>query len=356
MKNVRHCAAVAMLMGMLPCSMIISGCSDRRESSEGASVPAIAVQPAAASAAPAMKTPDNFVIAFLGDQGLGEDAQAVLRLIAAEGAQAVVHSGDFDYKDDPAAWEAQINDILGADFPYFAAVGNHDRHVFYGEGGYQSFLRARMRRLGISWEGDLGVKSSFTFNGIFFLLTAPDIFGAGHAEYIQHKLAADHSVWRIASWHKNMKRMQVGGKSDETGWEIYEAARKGGALIATAHEHTYSRTHLLSNFQDQVVASRSDTLVLSADDPTTPADEGRSFVFVSALGGRSIRDQELEGDWWASIYTSDQQASHGALFGIFNYAGEEGLAKFYFKDINGVMPDEFYVKVKVSERKDWSAK
>ncbi|MCK6562624.1 metallophosphoesterase [bacterium] len=356
MRNVHRSAAIALFMGILPCAMIASCRSDRLESSEGANAPAAAIQPAAALAAPAVKTPDNYMIAFLGDQGLGENAQAVLRLIAAEGAQAVVHSGDFDYQNDPAAWEAQINDILGADFPYFASVGNHDRHVFYGEGGYQSFLRARMHRLGISWEGDLGVKSSFAFNGIFLLLTAPDIFGAGHAEYVQQKLAADHSVWRIASWHKNMKRMQIGGKSDETGWEIYEAARKGGALIATAHEHTYSRTHLMSSFQDQVVASRSDTLVLSADDPATPADEGRSFVFVSALGGRSIRDQELEGDWWASIYTSDQQASHGALFGIFNYAGKEGLAKFYFKDINGVVPDEFYVKVNAIERKDWSAK
>ncbi len=356
MKNVRHSAAVVLLMGILPCNMIISCRSDRLESNESASAPATAIQPVTAIAAAATTTPDNFVIAFLGDQGLGENAQAVLRLIAAEGAQAVVHSGDFDYKDDPAAWEAQINDILGADFPYFASVGNHDRHVFYGESGYQSLMMARLKRLGISWEGDLGVKSSFVFNGIFFLLTAPDIFGTGHAEYIQQRLAANHSVWRIASWHKNMKRMQVGGKSDETGWEVYEAARKGGALIATAHEHTYSRTHLMSSFKKQVVASRSDTLVVSADDPATPEDEGRSFVFVSALGGRSIRNQELDSDWWASIYTSDQQADYGALFGIFNYAGKKGLAKFYFKDIKGAVPDEFYVQVKVSKREDWSAK
>jgi hypothetical protein len=94
------------------------------------------------------------------------------------------------------------------------------------------------------------------------------------------------------------------------------------------------------------VASTSDTLVLSEDDPRTPGDEGRTFVFVSGLGGRSIRQQVLTGNWWACIYTASQGAHYGALFGIFNYRGVKGLAKFYFKDVAGVVPDEFYVKVK----------
>ena len=67
-------------------------------------------------------TPVNYKIAFIGDQGYGVDARAVLNLIKSEEAQAVVHSGDFDYRDDPAAWDAQINAILGPEFPYFASV------------------------------------------------------------------------------------------------------------------------------------------------------------------------------------------------------------------------------------------
>jgi len=106
------------------------------------------------------QTPPNFKIAFIGDQSLGSNAVAVLNLIKNEGASAVVHSGDFDYSDDPPAWYTQINSVLGANFPYFASVGNHDESAFYGPGGYQSFLSARMNRLGITWDGDLGVKSS----------------------------------------------------------------------------------------------------------------------------------------------------------------------------------------------------
>ncbi|MCI0695695.1 discoidin domain-containing protein [candidate division KSB1 bacterium] len=291
----------------------------------------------------AQTTPINFKIAFIGDQGSGREARAVLNLIKNEGAAAVVHSGDFDYHDNPQAWDNLITSILGANFPYFASIGNHDDSNFYGPGGYQFFMAERMNRLGITWNGDLGVQSSFKYNGIFFVLTAPDVTGSGHDIYIREVLAADSSVWSISSWHKNMRLMQVGSKSNETGWEVYEESRKGGAIIATAHEHSYSRTHLLSSCQSQTVASFSDTLILTKDNVATPQDEGRSFVFVSGLGGNSIRAQKLSGNWWASIYTSTQGANHGALFGTFNANGVPNRAEFYFKDINGVVPDSFVV-------------
>jgi hypothetical protein len=291
--------------------------------------------------------PVNYTIAFIGDQGLGSNARAVLNLIKNEGADAVVHSGDFDYNNNPAGWDGQINDILGPDFPYFASVGNHDESRFYGPGGYQEFLAARMNRLGIPWNGELGVRSSFHYRGIFIVLTAPGTLGTGHELYIRDQLATDNSIWRISSWHKNMHLMQVGGKGDETGWGVYEESRVGGAIIATGHEHSYSRTHLLASFENQTVASTANTLVLASDDPHTPADEGRSFAFVSGLGGESIRDQQLSGDWWASIYTSDQGATYGALFGVFNFQGNPRLAHFYFKNINGTIVDDFYVQSSV---------
>ncbi len=203
-----------------------------------------------------------------------------------------------------------------------------------------------MERLGIPWQGDLGVESTFLFRGIRFVLTAPGVFGPGdghYDRYIDDVLAADEAVWRISAFHKNMTRMQVGGKGDETGWGVYEESRRGGAIVATGHEHSYSRTHLLESMSEQTVASRSDLLVLGADRPTTAADEGRSFAFVSGLGGASIRDQKLSGDWWASVYTSDQDAHFGALFGVFHYAGDPRLAYFYFKDVTGRVVDEFFV-------------
>jgi hypothetical protein len=301
----------------------------------------------AVGGAAAETPPHELKIAFIGDQGNGAGALAVLELIASEAADAVVHSGDFDYADDPAGWEALIDSVLGADFPYFASIGNHDESRFYRVDGYQQRMQARMDRLGIPWNGDLGVHSEFTWQGIHFVMTAPGVVSGGdglYDLYIRDRFAASEEPWRISSWHKLQHLMQVGGKSDETGWGVYEESRRAGAIIATAHEHSYSRTHLLASMRQQLVANASDTLVLRADDPLTPADEGRSFAFVSGLGGQSIRNQEVFGDWFASAYTSNQGADYGALFGVFHVRGDPRLADFYFKDIDGNVVDAFTVR------------
>jgi hypothetical protein len=291
--------------------------------------------------------PPNLKIAFMGDQGLGPNAVAVLNLIKAEGAQAVMHSGDLEYTDNPAAWEAQVNGVLGPDFPYFVSVGNHDELKWAAPDGYQRRVEDRFKRLGITWSGRLGVRSAFHYKGVFFVLTAPGITSGlddGASDlYIRDQLASDASVWSVCSWHKNQQLMQVGGKTDEAGWGVYEEARKGGAIIATAHEHSYSRTRLLSNMSSQTVASASNTLRLT---------KGESFAFVSGLGGHSVRPQLVGGSWWASAYAStclagetycQPNAAPGALFAVFNVDGQANKALFYFKDINGRVVDSFVV-------------
>lgn len=290
-------------------------------------------------------TPANFKIAFIGDQYLGANPDAVMSLIKAEGAQAVIISGDLDYTDNPAAWEAQINNVLGPNFPVFVAIGNHDVAAWAGPAGYQQYIKDRFNRLGISWSGDLGVQSSFHYKGLFFVMTAPGIEGGydnGNSDtYIRDQLAADTSAWSICSWHKNQTLMQVGGKPDETGWGVYEEARKGGAIIATAHEHSYSRTHLINSMVNHTVANGANSFAIN---------KGNTFAFVSGLGGNGVRPQLLGGNWWASIYTStclpadpvcQPNGNFGALFGTFNVDGQANKATFYFKDITGRTIDSF---------------
>ncbi len=283
---------------------------------------------------PLTVTDSNLKVAFIGDQGLGVEAESVLKLIKNERADMVLHQGDFEYTQNPDAWDNQINNTLGADFPYFASVGNHDIEKGMWPKYQQKLLERLSRISGANCSGDLGVNSACTYRGLFFILSGIDVVGSNHEAFIRHALDNDNSLWRICSWHKNQRLMQVGGKGDSTGWGVYEACREGGAIVATGHEHSYSRTHLMSNFETQVVASKDNTLVLQ---------RGESFVFVSGLGGRSVRDQELSGDWWASIYTSDQGADYGALFCTFNVDGQTDKAECYFKDIQDQIPDRFTV-------------
>jgi len=288
----------------------------------------------------------NLKVAFIGDQGVNDNAASVLELILSEDTDMVLHQGDFDYFDNPDLWDAQINEILGSDFPYFASIGNHDEPAW---DGYQEKLQNRLDKIpNAQCSGDLGVKSSCEYEGLFFILSGVGVIGSEHAEYIKEQLDENNSIWSICSWHKNMKLMQVGGKRDETGWDVYEECRKGGAIIATGHEHSYSRTLTLSDVDSQVIYS---------DDPDNlQVTEGTTFVFVNGLGGQSIRDAEnnLEKNpWWAKYSTSDNGANYGALFCTFNVEMNPNKALCYFKDISGNIIDEFSVESNVDSSLNW---
>ncbi|MCZ6530490.1 MAG: metallophosphoesterase, partial [Chloroflexi bacterium] len=158
--------------------------------------------------APPTVPPPNFTVAFIGDQGSTSDALAVLALIKSEGADMVLHQGDLDYNHDPDAWDQRINDVLGPDFPYFASIGNHDRRAWIG---YQRKLTDRLARIPeADCTGDLGVKSSCRYRGLFFILSGVGTRGLGHESYIREELAQSNAIWRICSWHKNHQNMQIG--------------------------------------------------------------------------------------------------------------------------------------------------
>jgi hypothetical protein len=275
--------------------------------------------------------PIDFKVALFGDSSLSDDARAVFQLVKDEGASMVLHLGDFDSKNSPDRWEAMIDETLGPDFPFFAVIGNHDRKKWPE---YRSNLESRVKRVGAECEGEIGVRAACVYKGLFFILSGVGIRGDDHATFIRDQLEATDATWRICAWHLGQRALQVTTKSDETGWEVYEACREGEAFVATGHAHTYSRTHLLTRFEDQVIAVTKEPL---------PLGDGASFGVVSGLGGRRMHRQVREDPWFASIYTEAQDAAHGALFCLFNAGGSRDRARCYFKDVEGRTPDRFTI-------------
>ena len=93
-------------------------------------------------------------MAFVGDTDDGAEFEAVLNMILSEGADAVLHQGDFDYSRNPTAFFSLIDSVLGPTFPYLLSVGNHDDLAWNEDCGdpdgcYATFLKARMAALGI---------------------------------------------------------------------------------------------------------------------------------------------------------------------------------------------------------------
>lgn len=273
-------------------------------------------------------------VAFIGDQGVGEHAESVLSLIANEGTDLLLIQGDLGYKENTATtWEAHLNNHLGSDFPVLTLVGNHENFEWPL---YQRLIQKRIDRIsGLSCTGNTGVKAKCSYGNIELVQVAPGIDEVSgisgddnYAEFIESSFAGDSDRWRICSWHKPHRMLQTGSKNGPSQWETYDACLDAGAMVALAHEHAYSRTHLLSDFSTQKVVHTGSEMQLKP---------GQSFAFVSGLGGREVRSQYRGGDYFASIYTSDQGAKAGALFCEF----EDKTADCYFKAINGAVPDQF---------------
>ncbi len=149
--------------------------------------------------------PQPVKIAFFGDQGLGSSSEAVLQLCIDEGADAIVHLGDFDYADDPDAWEDQHNAVLPPCFPIFAVAGNHDTSEF---AGYSAHIAARLECLGIMYHGTPGDRYALSFNGVYIVLTTPGLLGSGDASYVADRLASPEAAatgWRVSGWHVLMQ-------------------------------------------------------------------------------------------------------------------------------------------------------
>jgi len=143
------------------------------------------------------------------------------------------------------------------------------------------------------------------------------------------------SKWKVCSWHKNQRLMQVGHKGDETGWYPYEICRENGAMIVTGHEHNYARSHLLEDTRTQKIAERSSPYNLKF---------GTTIVVVNGLGGHSIRNTDpslVALPFWAATFSESNNANFGALFCKYNLNGNATRAYCYFKDIYGKIPDSF---------------
>jgi len=273
---------------------------------------------------------DSVKVAFVADQGTGRDAKAVLEMIEHENTDLVLIQGDFAYSSSGAAdWEQNLNDALGRDFPVLSVAD----------------IKTRVQRAdGLDCSGEPGIKASCNFQNIDIVQVAPGLhnFGrsessADYARFIDQSFSTATSNWRICSWHMNQRRMQTGNKEDATGWEVFDACLDAGAMVAMGHEHAYSRTYLLSDFENQTVVHTRDDMTLK---------RGQSIAFVSGLGGWEVREQvRYDDDWFASIYTATQGATHGALFCNFGTS----TADCYFKAIDGTVQDTFTLRRGQSE-------
>ncbi|MFB6170115.1 MAG: metallophosphoesterase, partial [Haloarculaceae archaeon] len=223
-------------------------------------------------------TGKSVTVAFIADGGMTDDSHAVLQLIHREDADILVHSGDFDYHNDPAGWDALLNETLGSDFPVVATIGNHDRQEW---AGYRRHLAARTDRAeDLHCTGDLGLHSTCTFRGVTVVQSSDEVcslpsgddeefpaacgeYGSYEPEqYVRTQLEHSNSTLNVCSWHYPNHAFQVGEKSGVS-LDMYDTCREaGGDFVVTGHDHAYARSYPMRDFDSQTIADRSNPYVL----------------------------------------------------------------------------------------------
>ena len=284
--------------------------------------------PPTATPTPTPAPPGGSVkICFMGDSAVGSNATATHNTCVAAGAEAIVHTGDLDYQNSPTNWENFINARVGQNFPYFYVLGNHDTGQ---ASGYRANAEARFNRLGITWNGTLTSHCAFDWRGIRFIMTTPGLGDATAATYIRDQAAATTAPWVISVFHEQMARMQVGNKGDSTGWAVFEEGRLQGVTTWNGHEHSYGRTHLLSDMDTQVISDNVSPYSIA---------RGTSMVIQTGSGGSSLRSfgPYANEPYWASKFNTN----YGVNICTFGAAGDPRRADCVFRDITGVDRDSW---------------
>lgn len=278
-------------------------------------------------------TDANLKVAFLGDTNAGADFEDVLELVKREGADLVVFQGDLTYAPTTSAqWLSVADGALdnaATKIPYFAARGNHDTDWKTLGGG----LDARLAKWGIAPEHGKPSNANYAVvhRGLKIVFADDtETSNPTRTDYVKQRLAGDDHLWKVCSWHRNMRSTQAGAKSDEMPWSIYEACREAGAIVAQGHSHTYSRSKTMTADQALTVdAACSDPFELCVG-------PGKHFFFDSSVGGVGLRTLDNAGKaHFASAYSSD----YGALFLEFNVDGDARKARGYFKTVADVVID-----------------
>ena len=259
----------------------------------------------------AKRLDEKVKIGFIADSGVGDNARSVLRVLKENNVDAIVHSGDLDYRDSSSEMETNINTIFPSDFPYFYTIGNHDVDAWLR---YQRRNRDRLQDVSsrdLYCQGNLGVKASCWFKGVQIVSTGAGTLCDNHKEYLEDTLSESNSKWKICSIHKVHKDFQLGSKTSEIGYEIYQACIDGGALIITGHDHVYGRTHIIKDAEDKEIIKQEPHII----------KRGQSMIWVNGLGGYSRfseKNDNQDNSWWDSAFTRTTGSQYGALICTFD--------------------------------------
>ena len=191
----------------------------------------------------------------LGDSGVLSEEQTRLRkLMEAEDASLVLHTGDLAYPD--ADYVSLSRNYLQpfarvmAQTPFFPCAGNHDVDMD-GGAAFRAYHALPGSRTG---DPQSALYYSFDWGDVHFTAIDSNTIGDPEAagrmiEWVEKDLAASSKPWRVVYWHHAPFDVARGleplpKKCRESLIPFME--RHGVQLVLAGHNHSYQRTKALS--------------------------------------------------------------------------------------------------------------
>ncbi len=290
-------------------------------------------------------------VAFMADQTLNTRARDVINMLKNQSVDAIFHPGDLDYQNDPIAWRDFIDDTLGENFPYFVAYGNHEEEKWERHNGYQEVIYNRLKSNNETCVGIVGLSMICSFRGLSFALLGPasSLLNGGFSgndlvSFVESAFTQFGTRWRFCLFHHNQNDYQLENKSNDVGYQLFEACRNMGAIIINGHSHTYARTHLMSNFENHTISDSGSNLTIN---------DGEVFLTVSGVAGQSPRNCNPDRGgyqnfpWWGKALCADTipPLEQGAFILTFT---SSTTADAEFREYTNNIQDQFTVNSNLS--------
>eukprot|EP00833_Pecoramyces_ruminatium_P005231 jgi/Orpsp1_1/1179263/evm.model.c7180000068653.1 len=277
---------------------------------------------------------------------------------------ALLHLGDFDYSCMP---DKYFEEILDSDrsYQFMGILGNHEGVSECGTEKNQKFLHNVYNQMVSSKNSKVKCEFSSSkfmwacvYKNMRIIGLTSGVNGADKREeqlsFLKKHLRDAKEDWKVCSWHFYDKYFHTGKYPNDgniisgSGESFYDFCREHGAIIFSAHDHVYARTHVMSKFKDPTI----DEYDGKTSEDIVQIREGATIDILNGAGGYEMYvEQGEQKDYrhWQKKYAKgsdgENAKKYGGLFCNFNYGGNNKKAYCEFLRINSSnkLFDAFYI-------------
>jgi len=295
---------------------------------------------------------EEFSMAIIGDSGAEKESREVMKLAQ---YSALLHLGDYDYECSPNKYFDTTLDS-NRSYQFMGILGNHEGVSECGKDKFDKYKSLLYNQMTNS--KNTKVKCEFSsskamwvclYKNVRIIGLSTEVNGADKRDeqlaFLKKHLNGATEDWKICSWHFYDKYYHTGKYPSDSersiisgsGESFYDYCKDQGAIILSAHDHVYARTHVMSKFKTPVI----DSYDKGSNGNIVQIRKGATLNILNGAGGYEMyieQGQEKNYSHWQKKYAKgsngENAKKYGGLFCNFNVGGNPKKASCQFLRIN----------------------